>query len=153
MRSPLSFLVVENYGGAAGRIANDATAYPHRNLPWDILFGAQWTDPLETSIHRDWARSSEDVLRPYSANAHLSSALDVEAQESYPNRFRRKLASPASDQGEVRSGQLFPRKLQHPAGIGSRHGIGLTQGACQAVALTKRGTLSTGRQNSSLLTK
>jgi FAD/FMN-containing dehydrogenase len=80
MRSPLSFLVIECYGGAAGRIASDATAYPHRNLPWDVIFGAQWTDPLETSIHREWARTGEDRLRPFSANAHLASALDIEAE-------------------------------------------------------------------------
>jgi hypothetical protein len=38
MASPLSAVVLEYYGGAAGRIPNDATAYPHRDLPWDILF-------------------------------------------------------------------------------------------------------------------
>ena len=87
MKSPFSFLVVEYYGGAAGRVANHATAYPHRDLPWDILFGAQWTDPLETPMHREWARSGEDMLRPYSASAHLSSALDLEAQEVIDTAF------------------------------------------------------------------
>ena len=74
MKSLLSFLVIECYGGAAGRIASDATAYPHRNLPWDILFVAQWTNPAETPLHRDWARSGEEMLLPYSANAHLASS-------------------------------------------------------------------------------
>ena len=87
MRSPLSFLVIECYGGAAGRIASDATAFPHRNLPWDVIFGAQWTDPLETSIHREWARSGEDMLRPFSANAHVASALDIEAEEVIDTAF------------------------------------------------------------------
>ncbi len=87
MKSPLSFLVIECYGGAAGRIANDATAYPHRNLPWDILFGAQWTDPLETPMHREWARSGEEMLRPFSANAHLASALDIESEEVIDTAF------------------------------------------------------------------
>ena len=73
--------------GNPGRIASDATAYPHRSLPWGILFAAQWTDPLETPIHRDWARNGEDLLRPYSANAHLSSALDVEAEEVIRTAF------------------------------------------------------------------
>jgi FAD/FMN-containing dehydrogenase len=87
MRSPLSFLVIEYYGGAAGRVASDATAFPHRNLNWDILFGAQWVDPLETAIHRDWARRGEQALRPYSADAHLSSALDVEPEEVIQTAF------------------------------------------------------------------
>jgi FAD/FMN-containing dehydrogenase len=87
MKSPLSFLVIEYYAGAAGRIANDATAFPHRHLPWDIIFGAQWTDPLETPVHRDWARRGEDVLRPYSANAHLLSVLDIEPEEVIETAF------------------------------------------------------------------
>ncbi len=92
MKSPLSFLVLEYYGGAAGRIANDATAYPHRNLRWDIVFGAQWTNPAETAIHRDWARRGEEKLAPYSANAHLASALDIESEEVINTAFGANLA-------------------------------------------------------------
>ena len=38
------------------------------------------TDAAET-IHRDWARSGEEMLRPFSSNAHLLSALDVEGED------------------------------------------------------------------------
>jgi FAD/FMN-containing dehydrogenase len=92
MKSPLSFLAIEYYGGAAGRIANDTTAYPHRNLCWDIIFGAQWTKPTETPIHREWARSGEEALLPYSANAHLASALDIESEEVINTAFGANLA-------------------------------------------------------------
>jgi FAD/FMN-containing dehydrogenase len=81
MKSPLSAIVLEYYGGAAGRVPGDATAFPHRDLPWDILFGAQWAEPAETMTHRDWARSGEERLRSFSANAHLLSALDVEPED------------------------------------------------------------------------
>jgi hypothetical protein len=87
MSSPLSFVVLEYYAGAAGRVPKDATAFPHRDLPWDILFVAQWTDPAETTMHRDWARSGEEILRPFSANAHLLSALDIEAQDVINTAF------------------------------------------------------------------
>jgi hypothetical protein len=87
MGSPLSVVVLEHYGGAARRIPSDATAFPHRDLPWDILFLAQWTNPAETASHREWARSGEDILRPFSANAHLLSALDVEADEVINTAF------------------------------------------------------------------
>ena len=87
MGSPLSFVVLEHYGGAAARIPNDATAFPHRDLPWDILFLAQWTEPAETASHREWARSGEDILRPFSANAHLLSALDVEGDDVIRTAF------------------------------------------------------------------
>jgi FAD/FMN-containing dehydrogenase len=87
MTSQLSFVVIEHYGGAAGRIAKDSTAFPHRDLPWDILFIGQWTDPAETALHRDWARSGEETLRPFSANAHLLSALDIETREVINTAF------------------------------------------------------------------
>jgi FAD/FMN-containing dehydrogenase len=87
MTSPLSAVVLEHYAGAAGRVPKDATAFPHRDLPWDILFLAQWTEPGETSLHRDWARSGEETLLPFSANAHLSSALGIEAEEVISTAF------------------------------------------------------------------
>ena len=87
MSSPLSAVVLEYYGGAAGRVPKDATAYPHRDLPWDILFIAQWTDAAQTPTHRDWARSGEEALRPFGANAHLLSALDVESEEVIHTAF------------------------------------------------------------------
>jgi hypothetical protein len=87
LSSPLSFVVLEYYGGAAGRVSRDATAFPHRDLPWDILFLAQWTDPTQTDMHREWARSGEEMLRPFSQNAHLLSALDVEAEDVVKSAF------------------------------------------------------------------
>jgi len=92
MASPLSALVVEYYGGAAGRVPPDATAFPHRDLPWDVLFLAQWTDASETAKHRDWARGGEEAMRPFSANAHLASALDVESSEVVHTAFGANLA-------------------------------------------------------------
>jgi len=92
LSSPLSFVVLEYYGGAAGRVSKDATAFPHRDLPWDILFLAQWTDPTQTNVHRDWARSGEEMLRPFSQNAHLLSALDVEADDVVKSAFGPNLA-------------------------------------------------------------
>jgi hypothetical protein len=87
LHSPLSFLVLEYYGGAAGRVPSEATAFPHRNLPWDILFIAQWTDPAQTDAHRNWARSGEEILRPFSDNAHLLGALDVESDDVIRTAF------------------------------------------------------------------
>jgi hypothetical protein len=92
MTSPLSAVVLEYYGGAAARVPKDATAYPHRDLPWDILFIAQWSDPAQTTAQRDWARAGEDILRPFSANAHLLSALDVESEEVIHTAFGSNLA-------------------------------------------------------------
>lgn len=87
MTSPLSAGVLAYYGGAAGRVPSDATAFPHRELPWDILLIAQWTDPAEAVTHRDWARLGEESLHRFSANAHLASALDVEPEDVIDTAF------------------------------------------------------------------
>jgi hypothetical protein len=81
MSSPLSMIAVEHYGGAAGRVGASDTAFPHRQMLWDIIIGAQWTNPAESSQHRAWARSMADALRPFSSGVYLVSALDQEAEE------------------------------------------------------------------------
>jgi hypothetical protein len=91
MKSPLSAVILDYYAGAAGRVPSDATAFPHRDLPWDILFIAQWTDPAETTTDREWARAREESLRPFSADAHLPSALDVEPDDVIDTAFGRNL--------------------------------------------------------------
>jgi len=87
LQSPLSVVGLEYYGGAAGRVPSEATAFPHRTLPWDILFIAQWTDAAQTKLHRDWARAGEEMLRPFSDNAHLLGALDVESEDVIKTAF------------------------------------------------------------------
>ena len=74
--SPLSIVVMEYYGGAAGRVANDATAFPHRHLLWDIIVLAQWTDVAETAGHREWAR--------FSAKGQLLATMDADTEDTSP---------------------------------------------------------------------
>jgi hypothetical protein len=81
MSSPLSMIVVEHYGGAASRVGGAETAFPHRHLLWDVIIGAQWTNPAESSHQRAWARGAADGLRPFSSGAYLVSALDQEPDE------------------------------------------------------------------------
>jgi Berberine and berberine like len=107
MVSPLSFVVLEHYGGAAGRVPNNATACPHRDLAWDILFLAQWTDPSHTTTQRDWARSGEELLRPFSSNAHLLGALDVESEEVIHTAFGANLPRLAAVKNKYDPGNFF----------------------------------------------
>jgi FAD/FMN-containing dehydrogenase len=118
LSSPLSFVVLEYYGGAAGRVPRDATAFPHRNLPWDILFLAQWTDPAQTNVHRDWARSGEEILRPFSENAHLLSALDVEADDVIKTAFGSNLPRLAAIKQKYDPSNFF--RVSHPISAGPK---------------------------------
>ncbi|HYZ82848.1 MAG TPA: FAD-binding oxidoreductase [Bryobacteraceae bacterium] len=78
MTSPFSAVVVEHYGGAAGRVPNDATAFPHRDVPWDVILPAQWIGSADETQHRDWSRAAAEALRPHSAGGHLLAALDAD---------------------------------------------------------------------------
>jgi Berberine and berberine like/FAD binding domain len=120
LRSPLSFVVLEYYGGAAGRISSEATAFPHRDLPWDILFLAQWTDPTQTNMHREWARAGEEVLRPFSQNAHLLSALDVEAEAVIKTAFGQNLPRLAAVKRKYDPGNFF--RVSHGINLANQAG-------------------------------
>jgi FAD/FMN-containing dehydrogenase len=76
MPSPLSAVVAEYYGGAAGRVSDAATAFPHRQAVWDIVVIAQWTDAAETERNRTWARGTAAALQAYSTGGHLLGVLD-----------------------------------------------------------------------------
>jgi hypothetical protein len=107
MTSPLSAVVLEYYGGAVSLVSRDATAFPHRDLPWDILFLAQWTDPAETVAHREWARSGEERLQRFSSNAHLLSALDVEPEDVIGTAFGANLPRLAAVKAKYDPGNFF----------------------------------------------
>jgi hypothetical protein len=80
--SKLSGIVFEFYGGVAGRIDSDATAFPHRHLPWDLIVSAQWTDVNETALHREWARETAKALEPYTGKAQLLAVLDFDSADT-----------------------------------------------------------------------
>jgi hypothetical protein len=122
LSSPLSFVVFEYYGGAAGRVSSEATAFPHRNLPWDILFLAQWTDPAQTNMHRDWARSGEEMLRPFSQNAHLLSALDVETEDVIKTAFGPNFPRLAAVKKKYDPTNFF--RVNHNINLGTQAGAG-----------------------------
>jgi FAD/FMN-containing dehydrogenase len=74
--SPMSAVVAEYYGGAAGRVPASATAFPHRQVPWDIVILAQWTNPADSDMNRAWARGVASALQPFSTGDHILAALD-----------------------------------------------------------------------------
>ena len=43
--APYSALFIEHYGGQAGRVAADATAFPHRSAPFNLIVLSAWDDP------------------------------------------------------------------------------------------------------------
>jgi hypothetical protein len=71
MRSPLSAIVVEFYGGAPGRVGASESAFAQREAEFNIGIMAQWTDPAETAMHVGWVRDTYDAFEPHSSGMHL----------------------------------------------------------------------------------
>ena len=62
-------MIVDQYGGAVGRVPDDATAFGHRRSAYDVIVIAMWDDPAQEEAHVTWARGLWDALQPYAENA------------------------------------------------------------------------------------
>jgi hypothetical protein len=65
--SPLSAVDLEYYGGAASRVGEEATAFPHRQALYNLIIYAIWTDPAENEQHIQWARATAAAMEPYAS--------------------------------------------------------------------------------------
>jgi FAD/FMN-containing dehydrogenase len=73
--SPLSGVVLEYYGGAASRVALEATAFAHRQASYNLLILGQWRDAGEDEAHIAWARSCHEAMHPWASAAVYSNTL------------------------------------------------------------------------------
>ena len=67
--SPLSALVLEQFGGAYADVAADATAFGHRDWDFNLLFLSRWADPSDADRNIQWARACWSAAQPYAAGA------------------------------------------------------------------------------------
>jgi FAD/FMN-containing dehydrogenase len=86
-RSPLSAVVVEFYGGAAGRVGESETAFAQRRAEYDIGIMGQWTDPAEGDGHVAWVRGLADALGPHSSGGYLLNYLGEEGHDTIRAAF------------------------------------------------------------------
>jgi FAD/FMN-containing dehydrogenase len=70
--SPLSALVLEQFGGAVSRVARDATAFPHRQADFNLAIISRWTDPAEADRHIAWARGVHQAITPYTSGTYVN---------------------------------------------------------------------------------
>ena len=63
--SPYSAIAIADTHGAYGRVAPDATAYAHRDLPFDLVVLASWTDPADDERNVAWTRALYEAVRPF----------------------------------------------------------------------------------------
>jgi len=85
--SPLSAVLVEQYGGAAARVDPQATAFAQRHAQYDLGILAQWTDPAEADRHVSWARTFAAAMTPHQAGGFLLNFLGEGEEEAVRAAF------------------------------------------------------------------
>lgn len=77
----LSKVLLTRLGGAAGRIAEDATAFSHRGAPYIININGMGPDPARLDQISGWARDLWDALQPFSYGGTYVNFLGEEGQD------------------------------------------------------------------------
>jgi FAD/FMN-containing dehydrogenase len=67
--SPLSAVVLEQFGGAYRRVGAEETAFAHRDLDYNMLVISRWTDPAEAAQHIGWTRDVWRVVQPFASGS------------------------------------------------------------------------------------
>ena len=87
--------ILEHIGGAASRVAPDATAYPHRAAGFNLLILTQWTDPADTEANIAWTRETFEALRPHMARRRYVNYLSADdggyVRDAYGPNYERLL--------------------------------------------------------------
>ena len=65
--SPLSALVLEQFGGAYSRVGAEETAFVHRDWDYNFLIVSRWADPAEADQNIQWARGVWRAVQPFAS--------------------------------------------------------------------------------------
>ena len=68
--SPLSALMLEQFGGAVSRVPRDATAFDQRDSNYNFVIISRWTDPSQAQANVAWARGTSEAAKPFT-NGHV----------------------------------------------------------------------------------
>ncbi|HJR89720.1 MAG TPA: FAD-binding oxidoreductase [Aeromicrobium sp.] len=76
--SPMSSVPIFNFGGAVGRVPEDATAFPHRDAACDINIVGSWLPEQagDAERHKAWVRGLFDDLAPNSRGVYVNFTSD-----------------------------------------------------------------------------
>jgi FAD/FMN-containing dehydrogenase len=70
--SPLSVMVIEQFGGAVSRVGREDTAFEYRDAPYNLAIISRWTDPGESDTHIRWARGTWEAMRPFASGVYVN---------------------------------------------------------------------------------
>jgi FAD/FMN-containing dehydrogenase len=70
--SPMSALIIEHMGGAVARVPRDATAFSHRDAPYNLAIVGRWIDASERERHVAWTRATSEAMQPYASGVYVN---------------------------------------------------------------------------------
>ena len=79
--SPMSFIIIEHFHGAASRIPQTATACALRVTGFNVVIASQWMAPEETERGIRWARETFATLTPFLAPTRYVNYLEEDAPD------------------------------------------------------------------------
>lgn len=65
--SPLTAVVLEQFGGAYRRVTANENAFTHRDWDYNFVIISRWTDPAEAERNIQWARGLWNAIQPHAA--------------------------------------------------------------------------------------
>ena len=79
--SPHSAIAIADCHGAYARIDSSATAYSHRDAPFDLLIVSSWVDPAESDRNVRWTREFFGAVEPHLTHGVYVNDLDRDESE------------------------------------------------------------------------
>jgi FAD/FMN-containing dehydrogenase len=91
--SPRTVIVVEHDGDSAfSRVPEEATAFGHRNWPYNLIVTTMWATAADTEANIRWTREFWDAMRPFLADAAYVNYLGEVEEEGIRIAYGQKYA-------------------------------------------------------------
>ena len=75
------------------QIADDETAFGHRNFNFNFLVTSLWTNPADSEANIRWTREFYDAMKPFMANAvylnYIGDEGEDRVKEGYGKKYER----------------------------------------------------------------
>jgi FAD/FMN-containing dehydrogenase len=85
-------LLTNMLGGAARRVPESETAFPHRNVAFNFEAMAQWANPVDAASSKAWTTQFTDAMRPWSTGGVYVNFLQDEAPDLVRTAYGDKYA-------------------------------------------------------------
>jgi FAD/FMN-containing dehydrogenase len=95
--APASVLILSRVGGAIDDLPEDASSVTGRGQPWMYHCYGIWTDPKDDAAGIEWARGTEEAMRPWSTTSvalnFVSDVDDKRVRDTYGEEKLRRLVA------------------------------------------------------------